>query len=159
MVPVLIGLSLAAGALFLFYLFTHRGQQPAPGPGQQVSWMDKLGSIFGIGESMAQKGINFGTAAGDSIYNVGKASIDMNTRLLTQGVNLGGQALNAGTGVALHVVQTGGGVIKNVAAIPPAVAAPIGDIVKSSITAPIDITKKVAGGIASGVSSAWNAIF
>lgn len=158
MVPVIIGLSLAAGALFLFWLFTHKSTQPTPGPGQQVSWMDRIQNLLGIGESMASKGIAFGSAAANGVYTVGNKAIDLNTQLLTQGVNLGGKALNAGAGLALNVVQQGGGVIKNVAAIPPAVAAPLGDVIKSSITAPVDITKKVVGGAYSGVKSVISSI-
>lgn len=158
---ILIGLSVAAGAIFLGWLFLKfkaRGATSAAagGPGGIFGGIENYATT---GLAMAAHGLSYGQTTSTAIGGLANQAVDTAVDSLNQGVNIGGKVAGGVEGVALKVAGTAGGVIKTAAIdIPRAAAAPIVAGVKTATTEAIGAVGDAGKAVGSAVGSAYNAI-
>ncbi len=152
-----IGLSLAAGAIFLFWLFI-RAHNQTTAPGQQGGLFGTLEKYIGIGDSLAHNLTSFGATVADSAIGITQDSVNTSAKTLSKVVNVGGTLLTKGNQIGAQIATTTGGVIKGSITAPFAVLPPIGNGVKDAATGVYNTGKKVTNAVGSAAGSVVSTI-
>jgi len=154
---IVIGLSLAAGAIFLFWLFIH-AKNGTTAPGQTGGLFGSLEKYIGIGDSLAHNITSFGATIADSAIGITQDSVNTSAKELSKVVNVGGTLLTKGNQIGAQIATTTGGVIKGSITAPFAVAAPIGNGVKDAAKGVYNAGAKVTNTIGSAAGSVVSTI-
>lgn len=150
---VLVGIAIAAGAGFLFWLFMRSRNQLAPTPytgGTGVGGITNPGSLasvaanatLGIGAASFKYGLKGATMVADGALSLGTDAVNASANLLSKTVNLGGTVVARAGDVSSTIVTAGGQVIQAGVGLPVKV-----------VTTQVKVAEAVGGQVLSGAAT------
>ena len=151
---LIIGISIAAGALFLGYLYLkHRASQPQGAQGPGGGLFDKAESFIGMGNSLAHNITSTGEQIAKGAIGITDESVNASASVLSGIVNTGGNILNKGASLGKQLASTGATyAVKGIEA-PFAAVAPVANGVKDAGKAVAGAAEKVGSSVKSVVST------